>query len=324
MDSDSNYIHVLSTRLGIGVYDEAWFDYRLTLFENITVPSIRAQTEQDFDWLIVVDRHMPPRARIRLEQAVASVSRATFAEVEHYSDYRKGIVTWSKERAAEASADRILSSRLDDDDALRSDLFERIREEADHYMRASEYEYAVFAPTKGCIWSPSRRRGYTRYHDSHSLGLTVMERTDECRSVYGWPHREIKPKLAPKGAYLKDIDGDTDWWLYAVTTVSDSEKGDGERFKRIMEHPYAYDLDDDRLAEFGLEPHHAATLADLAEPETTGSTKFLSTSTTRIEKEIKTVRGEIKTAGRLRRQILARRLSRLEAKRRRAKSQIVR
>ncbi|MGH8879865.1 MAG: glycosyltransferase, partial [Stackebrandtia sp.] len=38
------------------MYDEAWFDYRLRLFESITVPSMLAQTDRDFWWLVVVDR----------------------------------------------------------------------------------------------------------------------------------------------------------------------------------------------------------------------------------------------------------------------------
>jgi hypothetical protein len=37
--------HFVVIRLGLGVYNEAWYDDRLALFEAITCASLRAQTE---------------------------------------------------------------------------------------------------------------------------------------------------------------------------------------------------------------------------------------------------------------------------------------
>jgi hypothetical protein len=58
--------HFVVTRFGIGVHNESWYDAALGLFESVTCPSMRAQTSQEFTWLIVVDRHIPELALSRL------------------------------------------------------------------------------------------------------------------------------------------------------------------------------------------------------------------------------------------------------------------
>lgn len=315
MNGETQFIHVLSTRLGIGVYDEDWFDYRLTLFENITVPSIAAQNEQRFTWLIAIDQRMPPLARKRFEAAVEDVAQVEVLEVEFKKDFRRMVAQWSRDKASEAGVDRILSTRIDDDDAIHTGLFARIHEEARECIESDDPEYAVFAPTLGCMWLPSERRGYTRYHDSHSIALTVMEPTEQSRSVYAWPHREIKPRLAPKGAYCKHIDGGTRWWLYTVCSISDSDKGDGARRRKIMEHKYGYFVDDELLATYGITPEQAKAVETAEEPVPNEPTKFLSLRGMKIEEEIKAVRVELKRAGLLKRRGLRKRLAALEAER---------
>lgn len=324
--SSPTFVHVLATRVGIGVYDEAWFDYRLRLLDSITVPSMAAQTCQDFTWLLVIDQKMPPTARKRFDQTIARLGSAVAIPVEFKTDFRKAVVRWSREKASSAGASYVLSSRLDDDDALRTDAFERVQSEAAEFLRASRHRYAVFSLNLGCMWRPSHRRGYTRYHDSHSLGLSVMEPAEVCRSVYGWPHREIKQQLAPRGTYFRGLDGDALWWLYAAHNLADSETGDRARIEKIMNHKYGYRVDDAILHGFGLEPAAIDALAEIEEPDARRPTKFLSLRGMDAEREIKELRAQLDRIGRgqvLRRYLTRRRLSRLEGQRQAVGSAIV-
>jgi hypothetical protein len=316
--SSSSFIHVLATRIGIGVYDEAWFDYRLRLFQSVTVPSIASQTSRDFSWLLVVDKNMPPVARSRFDAAIAKLDNAVVIPVEFKTDFRKAVVRWSRQKAESAGAAYVLSSRLDDDDALRTDAFERLQAETADFLRSSRHRYAVFSFNLGCMWLPSRRRGYTRYHDSHSLGLSVVEPAEVCRSVYAWPHREIKQQLAPRGTYIRGLAGDTLWWLYAAHNLSDSETGSGIRLEKIMNHRYGYPVDESILGYFGLDPAAVAALAVTDEPESNEPTKFLSLRGIETEQEIKELRARIRRTSRM--QVLKlyqarRRLGQLEQQR---------
>jgi hypothetical protein len=317
---------VLATRLGIGVYDETWYDYRMSLFEAITVPCMKAQTSRDFDWLIVVDKQMPPLARQRLDAAIAGVPRAEVLSVEFKSDFRKAIVDWGKDAARLAGREYILSSRLDDDDALRVDFFERLRFEADDFLRreTGKPRRGVFSFTLGTMWVPSTRFGYTRYHDSHSLGLSVVEPIATHRSVYYWTHPEIKQRLAPQGAYIRGVDGDDiRWWLYAAHPLAVTDRGDNVRYKKVMEHKHRYRIDDDFLATFGVDASAVDALAETTVPQQAPDPQPLSTRAMDLEHEIKALRGQEDGAGMWERRRLRRRIEELQAERRRVGSNIV-
>src|SRR5580704_3707159 len=63
--------HFVVMRLGLGIYHLPWYESRLGLFEAVTFPSLRSQTNQGFTALIVVDRNIPGPALIRLRDILA-------------------------------------------------------------------------------------------------------------------------------------------------------------------------------------------------------------------------------------------------------------
>lgn len=320
------FVHVLATRVGIGIYDDAWFDYRLRMLESITVPSMAAQTSQDFTWLLVVDQRMPGPARKRLDHAVAPLANAVVVPVEFKTDFRKAVVGWSRRKAVADGADWVMSSRLDDDDALRTDAFERLQQELVDFLKTSRHRYAVLSLNLGCMWVPAWRRGYTRYHDSHSLGLSLVEPTEACQTVYSRPHREIKQQYAPRGTYIRGLDGDRLWWLYATHALADSDRGGRARVDRVLHHRYGYRVDDPLLESFGLDPARVDELGRMDEPTPARPTRFLSLRATDSERQIKEIRARLSgTPGPrvVARGLIRRRLRRLEAERRAAGSGIV-
>lgn len=317
--SSSDFVHVIATRLGIGIYDEAWFDYRLSLFESITLPSMMAQTSRDFTLLLGVDKAMPPTARRRLDAIAARADNVALTEVELKSDFKRAVTTWSTKRAAEAGAECVLTSRLDDDDALHAGAMERLHGEIADCMSDGN-RFGVFSFNMGTMWIPSERRGYTRYHDSIGIGLSILEPVGECKTVYAHPHRNIKQRVTPRGAYVRSIEGAHPWWLYSAHSISDSDTGNRERHDRIINHKYGYHVDDDMLANFGLDVGMINELGLISEPRTKAPTKFLSLRAVDLEKKIKRLRDE----SRGRPSTLTRwRIARLQRKRRAAGSGIV-
>ncbi|CAM3448712.1 glycosyltransferase [Stackebrandtia soli] len=313
----------MATRLGIGVYDEAWFEHRLTLFEAITVPSMRAQTNQDFTWLLAIDEQMPSAPFERLHRIVADVPNAEFLRVEFKSGLKDAVATWAKERAVEAGAEHALTSRLDDDDALHVDCVARLREEAERFFITASTQYAAFAFTQGSMWIPMERRGYTRFHPSHSLGLSVLEPVTDCRGIYAWPHQDLLTRLAPRGAYLRAIDGDELWWLYTTHVLADSDTGDLKRLAKVRDHRYGYDVDDAMLARYGLDPAVIDGLADLPQPTVGKPVKRLAVRAIDTEREITQLRQRLASAASSEAAPLRAKLAELEAARREAGSGLV-
>lgn len=58
--------HIVMTRLGTGIYRQSWYDSAISLFQAVTLPSVKAQRFERFIWLVVVDHAMPQAARARL------------------------------------------------------------------------------------------------------------------------------------------------------------------------------------------------------------------------------------------------------------------
>ncbi|MBB5737602.1 hypothetical protein FHT09_003387 [Xanthomonas arboricola] len=98
--------------------------FRYCLFELTCLPSLLAQTEQNFDWFIIVDPDLPQPWRERLQTLVAARART------HLHDYDPGEdlsgTQWLS-RHAPPQASLLVTTLLDDDDALPSNFIEQMQ-----------------------------------------------------------------------------------------------------------------------------------------------------------------------------------------------------
>lgn len=106
-------------------------DIRFMLFELTCLPSVLGQVEQEFDWVLLVDRALPAPYLARL-RALVSVRKATFIHpFDPQSD--PGALAWLRGYLP-AETHRVVTSNLDDDDSLPTRftavLQERLRDRA--------------------------------------------------------------------------------------------------------------------------------------------------------------------------------------------------
>ena len=133
--------HFVVTRFGIGVHNESWYDAALGLFEAVTYPSLRAQTSQEFTWLIVVDRHIPEPAFRRLRGIIGGsgnihVIPLDLTTIDHV---RHGCFdhVWRccqdyiiERRLLTEPFDYVLTSTIDGDDAWHRDMVKLARQQS--------------------------------------------------------------------------------------------------------------------------------------------------------------------------------------------------
>jgi hypothetical protein len=123
--------HVLLTRFNLpsaGMErsireQEGWLSNRVRLFERYCVPSVRAQSNQHFDWMIYVDPESPAWLKDRMRGYAATglftpIYRASVSHEELLSDIR-GL--------AIGGGHSLVTTNLDNDDALASDFVDRIQ-----------------------------------------------------------------------------------------------------------------------------------------------------------------------------------------------------
>lgn len=169
--------------------------FRYALFELTCLPSLRGQTEQDFDWILIVDRDLPRAWRERLEALVGDRPRTHL----HVYDPAEDLTgtDWLKPYAP-PQASRLLTTLLDDDDALPANFVAALQRAATE--RADMLApVATLASRKGVQWELVHSRhaplGYRcAWHRGGwilSTGLSLLSRWPDHRLTVLAIHHQV-------------------------------------------------------------------------------------------------------------------------------------
>jgi glycosyltransferase involved in cell wall biosynthesis len=144
--SFGKFRHFILTRFNIGIYNSdlidrsgrsvresaaEWMEHRLKIFDSVCFPSIRAQTSQDFKWLVAFDEATPKNfvERIKAYQL-------------NYPNFVPVFGTWEGKKDAlwgtffnpfiapllGDDTDYLITTRIDNDDAINIKYIETIQE----------------------------------------------------------------------------------------------------------------------------------------------------------------------------------------------------
>ena len=102
------------------VLDEKWLKNRIGLFTKFCLPSVLGQTLKDFKWLIFFQEDPEPEIRALVKKLKAH----DFIEpvfVNGFEEFQKNLPSYIAKRMT-ADSDGLLTTRLDNDDALHKDF----------------------------------------------------------------------------------------------------------------------------------------------------------------------------------------------------------
>jgi hypothetical protein len=200
--------HVLLTRFNLpstGVErsireQEGWLANRVGLFDRYCVPSVRAQTNRNFNWIVYFDPQSPDWLKDRVRQYAATglftpVYRPSVSREELLGDIRSVV-------AGEGHS--LVTTNLDNDDALATDFIDRVQALPRQPLRT-----AVFLTT-GLIKRSSRL--YLRV-DRDNAFCTVTEPWDSPVTCWADWHvllRRSMPVIEQAGApaWLQVVHGE--------------------------------------------------------------------------------------------------------------------
>ena len=124
--------HVLLTRFNLPSKgpesliraQEGWLQRRVELFQRYTIPSVAAQTVSGFHWIVYFDPESPPWLLERLApQAEAGAFTPVFREEATWRE-----VGADARQLTGARGELLITTNLDNDDALATDFLERIQQ----------------------------------------------------------------------------------------------------------------------------------------------------------------------------------------------------
>lgn len=217
--------HVLLTRFNLPTpgpesfvrAQEEWLHNRAELFLRHTVPTVRAQTVSDFHWIIYFDRESPPWLVERFAPLIAEGLFVPFYRQK--VDWRD--VVDDVHAVTGAHGDVLLTTNLDNDDAVSGDFVERLQAIAQRHVGT-----AIYLRT-GLILQGDRL--YLR-HDPENAFCSVAESWDAPLTAWRDWHTHLRNHFAVISA-----DGPPGW-LQVVHSqnVSNRARGrivDADRFR---------------------------------------------------------------------------------------------
>jgi hypothetical protein len=133
-----------------------WMVNRMVLFEKYCVPSVKAQSCKNFEWMIVCDPATPDAWLKKIRE----VSEATVLTGDNW---RRTSIEYIENNLTDE--DRVITSRCDNDDALHKDYIKTIQ---DWFERKQRTGVVTFP--KGWVWNEGKNKlHHCRYVKNHFL-----------------------------------------------------------------------------------------------------------------------------------------------------------
>ncbi len=122
---------------------------RFVLFEATALPGILSQTDQDFDWVLVVDPNLPDSYRARLSRLIQNRPR-TFV-INFDVELPLGNIRWLNQFWEGSAPDFVLTTNVDDDDTLPENFFRALKDNVRLAYRLGELPSFKILATKNYV-----------------------------------------------------------------------------------------------------------------------------------------------------------------------------
>ncbi|EBA14563.1 hypothetical protein RSK20926_01172 [Roseobacter sp. SK209-2-6] len=205
------FTHVIQTRFNLATPGREsairnrpdWLEERFEMFERICLPSIAAQTCKNFTWIIYFDKDTPEAQKERVEELRKRVP---------FIPYYTGLFAaegWNRS-IGEVLPDRtefLLTTRLDNDDALASDYIERVQQAAQQQVQQAPL---CLNFSRGYIRTDKAL--YEMTHPSNAFFTRLCPWNEDMRTAMSIQHMTIKDhgavvQLEAPGAWLQVVHG---------------------------------------------------------------------------------------------------------------------
>lgn len=196
-------LHVILTRFNIASpgrevairNSPGWLARRFDLFEQYCLPSVSGQIQKDFHWLIYFDSATPAEFRDRIEAA-----QKIHPFVARFVDFfDKQMIAEDVKALVSSRETLIVTTRLDNDDAIASDFTARVQTAAREAPADTVLNF-----TRGIAMR--KRRLYTAVDHSNPFTSLVERNPTKLTTIWAKPHHQLEEAWA-----IRQIAGDPAW-----------------------------------------------------------------------------------------------------------------
>lgn len=188
-----NYKHYVLTRFNVNIYDrkqkmrsgqkiepEKWMKNRIELFKKYCVPSVFNQSCGNFTWLIVLDTETPCGNFYDIQKVVGDGAVLLSGD-----NFRKTCIRYIEQDLD--GEDRIITSRIDNDDAIHKEFIANIQSWFGMRKRTGLVTYP-----KGLVYNPEKQKlRHLRYPKNHFLTFIEKRGPKPVKTVLAHRHTKI-------------------------------------------------------------------------------------------------------------------------------------
>lgn len=188
-------------KAGNAVRTDGWLEHRFGVFEKYCFPSIAHQTCKDFVWLVLFDSMTPDEYKERITgyRALCPQFEPVFVEPVNGRYFRHIFRSLVSERVA---ADRVLTTYLDNDDALNIHFVEDVRRRAAGLPDGTFIYYSSGLQ----YFTEFRQLMRIRYPRNHFVSVVEAGNPSTVKSIFGYgSHYYIDRIPGARIEYVEDL-----------------------------------------------------------------------------------------------------------------------
>ncbi|GAA4766007.1 glycosyltransferase [Citricoccus nitrophenolicus] len=248
MDTSKLSSTVFYTRFGLGVSDTQWLDFRLALFQAVTLPSISRFCAHGAQWVVFTDTRLPPAQDNSLRHAVHRAPGSVNIRIEPLD-----MMVQMRPRMESLVADRDLVTlvKIDDDDALSDDFFDLMPREPGLVTLPHGFEV---------IWADQVHRPKT--HPFLSMNTAATLPPHLVRDFVRVSHSAVGKWARAQGLPVSVLDEAPPTYVYGRHPLADTGYADHRR--AVMEDPQKADFTRRQIRRFGIDRRALSEWSQLA------------------------------------------------------------
>lgn len=202
---------------------------RFYFFENITMPSLRAQTDPDYKLVIVSSPDMPESYQKRLNEAVADMPqiRVIYRDTAHVTDAINPVLA----EMIEGIDENTVHFRLDDDDAISCHTITKLKADGARLPPNTLISYP-----SGLFLIDSDKESYLvrKFEPYIAIAWALVNAPGQIRNPYQGKH----------GNYYKDapsyMDPSFHAYIHVAHSSSDTVENQARKLKKALAHDVNY------------------------------------------------------------------------------------
>lgn len=180
------------------LYSKERMEERFLFFENVCLPSVAEQVDNDFKFMIIASFRMPEEYRTRLEKVVAPYKNVVIQYMK--PRMMKDAVTIALRRTVDRkSEDPVVQFCLDDDDAVSIYYVERLRKAVANILASDFVHQLPIAYNNPRGITLSKKGGEFAAHENFApflaLGLAIITDSNIRTNAYKVPHLRTTTRL---------------------------------------------------------------------------------------------------------------------------------